>query len=51
MANERNDNQVILLPDFKFSFLQGLFFINPDSLNSFFAEVKPLIKNLQDKAE
>lgn len=29
------------------TFLQGLFFMNPDELNSFFDEVKPLLKNLQ----
>ncbi len=30
------------------TFLQGLFFINPDELHSFFNEVKPIIENLQN---
>jgi aryl-alcohol dehydrogenase-like predicted oxidoreductase len=33
------------------AFLQGLFFINTDNLNSFFNEVKPVIKNLQDSVK
>lgn len=30
------------------TFLQGLFFVNPGKMNSFFDEVKPIIKNLQN---
>ncbi|WP_225035919.1 aldo/keto reductase [Winogradskyella sp. SM1960] len=33
------------------TFLQGLFFLNPDHLNPFFKEVKPLIKSLQENNE
>jgi len=33
------------------AFLQGLFFINPAELNSFFNEVKPRIKSLQESNE
>ncbi|WP_417859722.1 aldo/keto reductase [Winogradskyella sediminis] len=33
------------------TFLQGLFFLNPDDLKPFFKEVKPLIKNLQENYE
>lgn len=29
------------------TFLQGLFFVNPDTMNSYFDEVRPIIKNLQ----
>ena len=33
------------------TFLQGLFFVNSNTLHSFFDEVKPIIKNLQTKIE
>lgn len=32
------------------TFLQGLFFMEPEKLNSFFEEVKPLLKELQKKS-
>ena len=31
------------------TFLQGLFFLNPEDLNSFFDEVKPTLKKLQEE--
>lgn len=51
--DQRFKQQIILLKEqgceihSRSTFLQGLFFVNPDKMNSFFDEVKPIIKNLQ----
>jgi len=51
--DQRFEKQIISLKEqgceihTRSTFLQGLFFMNPDTMSSFFDEVKPILKNLQ----